>query len=146
MAHFAQLDNNNVVTQVIVVNNNELLDATGNESEAKGIQFLHDTFGPNLTWVKTSYNNNIRKRYAGIGFTYNQQLDAFIPPQPFPSWVLNQDTADWQAPVALPADAATQTNPNGKLYIWDESKVNWVLSPNQPVSNTAPTTTSTKRK
>lgn len=78
MAHFAQLDDNNIVTQVIVVNNNELLDETGNESEAKGIAFCQSLFGGN--WKQTSYNANFRKNYAGIGFTYDPVADEFNPP------------------------------------------------------------------
>ncbi len=81
MAHFAQLDDNNVVTQVIVVSNNELLDAGGQEREEMGIGFCQRLFGGN--WKQTSYNHNFRKRYAGIGYTYNAELDAFVPPKPF---------------------------------------------------------------
>lgn len=126
MAHFAQLDSNNIVTQVIVVNNSELIDETGKESEAKGIAFCHSLFGEDTNWIQTSYNNNFRKRYAGIGYTYDKDLDAFIPPQPFPSWKLNSD-ADWEAPVPLPADMLTPSNPTGKMYTWDESIVNWIV-------------------
>ena len=116
MAHFAQLDENNVVLQVIVVHNNELLD-NGVESEAKGIAFCQTLF-PGTTWVQTSYNANIRKNYAGIGFTYDAQRDAFIPPQPFSSWVLNETTCQWASPVPYPQD--------GKQYAWDEMQQNWV--------------------
>lgn len=115
MAHFAQLDENNVVTQVIVVNNNELLD-NGQESEAKGIAFCQSLFGGN--WVQTSYNGRIRKNYAGIGFTYDSQRDAFIPPKPFLSWTLNEQTCNWEAPVPYPQD--------GKQYVWDEAQQNWI--------------------
>jgi hypothetical protein len=118
MAHFAQLDDNNVVLQVIVIHNNELLD-NGVESEDKGIAFCHSLF-PGTTWVQTSYNANIRKNYAGIGFTYDAQRDAFIPPKPFPSWVLNEATCQWESPVQYPQD--------GKRYIWDESTLSWVLA------------------
>ncbi len=116
MAHFAQLDENNVVLQVIVVHNNELLD-NGVESEAKGIAFCESLF-PGTNWAQTSYNANIRKNYAGIGFTYDAQRDAFIPPQPYPSWVLNETTCQWEAPVPYPQD--------GKRYVWDEATVSWV--------------------
>jgi hypothetical protein len=98
MAHFAQLDENNVVTQVIVVNNNELLDENGNESEAKGIAFCQSLLGGN--WVQTSYNGNIRKNYAGIGYIYDPIRDAFIPPKPENidgiEFILNEDTCLWE--------------------------------------------------
>lgn len=95
MAHFAQLDNNNTVTQVIVVHNNELLD-NGVESEAKGIAFCKSLFGEDIRWVQTSYNGNIRKNYAGIGYTYDELRDAFIPPKPEGNWILDEDTCQWQ--------------------------------------------------
>lgn len=125
MAHFAQLDNDNVVTQVIVVHNNELLE-NGNESEAKGIAFCKSLFGSDTSWAQTSYNNTFRKNYAGIGYKFDNKIDAFIPPQPFPSWVLDKTTATWNAPVAMPSDALTEQNPEGKIYVWDEPTVNWV--------------------
>ena len=115
MAHFAKLDENNLVTQVIVVHNNELLD-NGVESEAKGIAFCQSLFGGN--WKQTSYNSTMRKNFAGIGYTYDQSKDAFIPPKPFNSWLLNETTCNWEPPVAYPND--------GKLYIWDENITNWV--------------------
>lgn len=121
MAHFAQLDENNTVLQVIVVNNNELMD-NGQESESKGIAFCQSLF-PGTVWKQTSYNGNIRKNYAGIGFQYDSQRDAFIPPQPFPSWVLNEQTCRWDAPTPYPTD--------GKLYYWDESSLSWVEAPTQ---------------
>ena len=94
MAHFAELDATNTVTQVIVVHNNELLD-NGVESEAKGIAFCQSLFGGN--WVQTSYNASIRKNYAGIGCTYDPVRDAFIPPKPEEgNWVLNEDTCRWE--------------------------------------------------
>jgi len=114
MAHFAQLDNNNIVTQVIVIYDNELL-VDGIESEAKGIAFCQSLLGG--TWVQTSYNNNIRKQYAGIGYTYNANADVFITPQPFASWSLDENF-DWQAPVAMPED--------DKRYQWDEATTSWV--------------------
>lgn len=94
MAHFAKLDESNKVTEVIVVHNNELLD-NGVESEAKGIQFCQSLFGGN--WVQTSYNGNIRKNYAGIGYTYDSVRDAFIPPKPVEGdWILNENTCLWE--------------------------------------------------
>lgn len=95
MAHFAELDGNNVVKQVIVVSNNELLDESGNEVEQKGIDFCHNLLGGR--WVQTSYNANFRKNYAGVGFVYDEIRDAFIPPKPDDGeWILNNDTCLWQ--------------------------------------------------
>ena len=116
MAHFAQLDENNVVTQVIVVSNNELLDASGVEREEMGIGFCQRLFGGN--WKQTSYNHNFRKRYAGIGYTYNAELDIFVPPKPFPSWTFDNNTKDWIPPINYPND--------GKTYYWDEELQQWI--------------------
>ena len=116
MAHFAKLDENNVVTQVHVVHNNELLDENGVEQEQKGIDFLVAWSGGYPHWKQTSYNGNFRKNYAGIGYTYRQDIDAFVPPKPYASWILNAN-AQWEAPVAMPTD--------GK-YEWDEATTSWV--------------------
>jgi hypothetical protein len=116
MAHFAQLDSNNTVIQVIVVNNNELLDENGNEIEQKGIDFCHNLFGGR--WIQTSYNCNFRKHYAGIGFRYDTERDLFIPPQPYLSWTLNNDTLLWDPPVPYPT--------NGKKYAWFEPNKEWI--------------------
>ena len=121
MAHFAQLDENNVVTQVIVVSNSELLDAQGQEREELGVAFCQRLFGGN--WKQTSYNHSKRKRYAGIGYSYNAQLDAFVPPKPWASWTLNSETANWEAPVAMPSDANTGNPP--KIYAWNEEQKRW---------------------
>ena len=95
MAHFAKLDENNIVTQVIVVSNVDIVDPnTGQEEEIYGIAFCKKLLGG--TWKQTSYNGNIRKRYAGVGYSYNVALDAFVPPQPYASWTLDNDTADWE--------------------------------------------------
>jgi hypothetical protein len=117
MAHFAKLDENNVVTQVIVVSNRDTSDANGVEKEHIGAAFCERLLGG--TWKQTSYNGNMRKRYAGIGFSYNAELDAFITPKPYASWVLNNTTADWEAPVTMPVV-------EGKTYIWDEPTLAWV--------------------
>ena len=117
MAHFAQLDENNVVLQVIVVHNNELLDESGQESEEKGIAFCQSLF-PGTTWKQTSYNASMRKNYAGIGYQYDPVRDAFIPPKPFASWLLNETTCLWGAPTPEPDD--------GKLYAWDEATTSWI--------------------
>ena len=121
MAHFAELENN-IVTRVIVVHNNELLDENGIEQEANGIAFCQAHFGT-TNWKQTSYNGNIRKNYASIGDTYDEQRDAFIAPKPYPSWILNEDTCRWKSPVPHPTD--------NKRYNWDEDTISWVLSPNQ---------------
>ena len=121
MAHFAQLDENNIVTQVIVVSNNELLDANGVEREELGIGFCQRLFGGN--WKQTSYNHNFRKRYAGIGYTYNAELDAFVPPKPFASWILDTEEANWKAPVDMPADAGM--GEGQKMYTWNEETTSW---------------------
>lgn len=82
MAHFAELDENNIVMRVIVVSNSDLLNENGEETEQKGIEFCKSLFGQDTKWVQTSYNNNIRKYFAGIGYTYNEELDEFVPPEP----------------------------------------------------------------
>jgi hypothetical protein len=115
MAHFAQLENN-IVTKVIVVSNQDILDENGQENEQKGIDFCSNLLGG--TWKQTSYNGNIRKNYAGVGYTYDETLDAFIPPQPFASWTLNEETAQWEAPTPYPDDE--------KRYTWDEETTSWV--------------------
>lgn len=123
MAHFAQLDENNVVTQVIVVHNNDC-QLDGEENEIVGIVFCKSLFGQDTKWKQTSYNGNMRKNYAGKGYTYDADRDAFIPPKPFASWVLNEDTCRWEAPLAMPEDAGTGDPP--KMYVWDEETTSWV--------------------
>jgi hypothetical protein len=122
MAHFAEIDNNNVVLRVIVVDNKDTSTPDGTEVESIGVAFCQRLFGGN--WIKTSYNGNIRKNYAGIGYTYNAGLDAFVPPKPYASWVLNNDTAQWDAPTPMPSDAGTGEPP--KRYSWDEATTSWV--------------------
>ena len=125
MAHFAQLDADNIVTQVIVVDNKEIADPhTGEEDEILGIAFCKKLLGGK--WVQTSYNGNIRKRYAGIGYSYNASLDAFVAPKPFASWVLNNESADWEAPVAQPTLTKKQQD-DGSFYTWDEETTSWKL-------------------
>ena len=115
MAHFAQLDDNNIVTQVIVVANDELL-LDGVESEVKGILFCKSLFGEDTKWKQTSYNGNFRKNYASIGYTYDASNDYFYAPQPYPSWTLDAD-AKWQPPTPYPTD--------DKFYTWNESTLTW---------------------
>ena len=119
MAHFAQLDSNNVVIQVIVVDNKDTADAYGTEKEHIGAAFCERVLGG--TWKQTSYNGNKRKNYAGIGYTYREDIDAFVPPQPYASWVLNEDTCQWKAPVDRPTD--------NLMYSWDEATTSWILLP-----------------
>jgi hypothetical protein len=112
MAHYAFLDNNNIVTEVIVgIDETELIE--GQEPEAWYGEFRGQVC------KRTSYNGNIRKNYAGIGYSYNEDLDAFIAPKPFDSWVLDEDTAGWEAPVAYPTDGLT--------YSWNEDDLAWDL-------------------
>ena len=117
MAHFAKIGLNNVVTEVLVIANRETMDAQGNEQESIGIEFLKTLTG-HETWIQTSYNGNIRKNYASIGYTYDAQRDAFSPPKPFESWVLNETACLWEAPVAMPTDET-------KNYSWNESTTSW---------------------
>ena len=122
MAHFAELDANNVVLRVIVVGNKDTADANGVEKEHIGAAFCERLFGG--TWKQTSYNGNKRKNYAGIGYTYDAGRDEFIPPKPYNSWVLVESTCQWEAPVPMPADAGTGEPP--KRYSWDEATTSWV--------------------
>jgi len=119
MAHFAKLNENNIVVTVVVVNNTILLDENNNEQESKGLEFLTAWSGGYTNWKQTSYNGTFRKNYAGIGYRYDQGLDAFIPPQPYPSWILNTQTCTYDPPVEYPTD--------GQQYIWSESQGNWIL-------------------
>ena len=119
MAHFAQLDENNIVTQVIVVSNDDCSDGSGTESESIGVAFCQKLLGANTNWKQTSYNGNMRVRYAGIGYSYNESLDAFVPAQPYASWTLNNSTADWDAPITQPTLTDDQIAA-GSYYTWDE--------------------------
>ena len=116
MAHFAKLDDNNVVLEVHCVHNNELM-VDGVESEAKGVEFLVSWSGGYTNWKQTSYNCTMRKNYAGVGYTYDPDRDAFIPPRPFTSWLLDEQTCQWNPPVSYPND--------GNPYAWDESTLTW---------------------
>lgn len=132
MAHFAELNEDNTVKQVIVVHNNELLDDNGNESEQKGINFCVNLFGG--TWVQTSYNKNFRKNYAGIGYIYDLTRDAFYAPQPYPSWVLDEEICVWQPPVAAPVNPYTFDQEEFWLepvYQWDEATLSWIEVPTE---------------
>jgi len=117
MAHFALIDGTSTVLQVIVVSNETLNNLPFPESESLGVAFCESLFGSGTNWKQTSYNSNFRKNYAGIGFTYDAALDAFIAPQPFPSWLLNSSTCQWESPVPYPID--------GGYYVWDETTISW---------------------
>jgi hypothetical protein len=120
MAHFAKLDENNIVLEVNVVNNNAL---DPSNEEASGIAFLTEWSGGHYNWKQTSYNGNIRKNFAGIGYRYDPDFDVFISPQPYPSWKLNYTTYQWEAPVAIPEDS------DKNLYRWSEYNKEWILIP-----------------
>jgi hypothetical protein len=122
MAHFAQIDSDNIVTQVIVVDNSDA------PNEAAGISFCQELLGANTNWVQTSYSNNIRFRYAGTGMKYDSTNDVFYEQQPYPSWGLNTSTWAWDAPVALPDDAGVDDVDNPTEYVsydWDEGSTTW---------------------
>jgi hypothetical protein len=111
MAHFAKLGVGNIIIKVAVVSNDV---AT---TEQAGVDFLNNLYNTRDVWKQTSYNGNIRKNFAGVGYSYDQTRDAFIPPKPFNSWILNEDTCNWEAPVAYPDD--------GKKYNWNETTTTW---------------------
>ena len=133
MAHFAKLDENNIVTQVIVVSNDDIKDVNGVEVEEIGVAFCKKLLGADTNWKQTSYNNNFRVRYAGISYTYNEELDAFIPPSPFPSWVLVEETADWQSPLGAAPELTEEQITSRSFYRWNEeayqadNTTGWVL-------------------
>ena len=106
MAHWAEIDSSNIVTRVLGGNNNE---------PDEGYQWLIDNLGG--TWIQTSYNNNIRGTYAGIGYEYNEAEDIFITPKPYPSWLMDSETYLWNAPIPMPTD--------GGMYSWDEDELSW---------------------
>ena len=132
MAHFARLSTDNIVEQVIVVANKDTSDDNGVEEEIIGIAFCKKLFGSNTNWKQTSYNGNLRVRYAGIGYSYDPSLDAFVPPKPFASWVIDTNTANWTAPLVEPTLTQEQIDA-GSSYRWDEdayqadNATGWVL-------------------
>ena len=144
MAHFAQLDGNNLVTQVIVVSNDDTSDSGGVETESIGVAFCQKLLGASTNWKQTSYNGNMRGNYAGIGYTYMSNVatlgvgstDVFISPQPYASWTVGVGTATWYPP-ANPGDAPALTDAEkaaNKYYVWNESNyaadpaTAWVLT------------------
>ena len=123
MAHFAKLDENNIVTSVEVVANSVITDANGNEVEQLGVDFLNELYGTSDVYKQTSYNGSIRKNYAGNGDTYDATRDAFISHQPYASWTLSEVTCQWESPVALPTDAIRNGGIN--KYKWNEDTLAW---------------------
>jgi hypothetical protein len=123
MAYFAKLGTGNIVENVISINNSVITDNNGVEQEQLGNDFINKLYNTRDVWKQTSYNNNIRKNFAGIGYQYDQQRDAFIPPKPYNSWILNENTCQWEAPVAEPT---TQLEDN-QYYSWNESIINWEI-------------------
>lgn len=126
MAHFAQIGYDNKVLRVSVVRNEDILDGDGNESEEVGIQFLKSIHGPLTNWIQTSYNNNFRHRYAGMGMVYNNQYDVFLYPQPYPSWILNTETYEWEPPTPEP-ELTEEQKESGSYYEWNEELQEWEL-------------------
>jgi hypothetical protein len=122
MAYFAKLGTGNIVEQVISINNAVITDSNGVEQEQFGVDFINKLYNTRDVWKQTSYNNNIRKNYAGIGYTYDQSRDAFISPKPFNSWILNEDTCRWEAPVAMPELTQEQID-NRNYYAWNETNL-----------------------
>lgn len=115
MAHFAEIDQFGKVKRVIVVDNKDTSDALGVEKEHIGAAFCEKLFGG--VWKQTSYNGNFRKNYAGIGYDWDEARNAFVPPKPFNSWVLDENTCQWKAPIPMPTD--------GKMYSWNEGAQAW---------------------
>ena len=128
MAHFAQLDSNNVVTQVIVVSNDDTSDSNGVETESIGVAFCQKLLGAETNWKQTSYNGNMRGNYAGIGYTYMSNVatlgvgstDVFMPEQPYASWTISTSAAQWEAPITQPTLTDEQIAARS-YYTWDES-------------------------
>ena len=123
MAHFAELNNNNIVIRVIVVNNTDILDENGNESEQIGKDFCYNLLGGE--WIQTSYNATFRKNYAGVGYEYSEEYDGFIPPKPekYESWIVNPDTCRWEPPIPYPIDPVPSED---RRWRWNESTISWV--------------------
>ncbi len=135
MAHFAKLDSNNIVTQILVVKNDVLNNESNQEQESLGVDFLKSIYGPDTIWIQTSYNNNIRNKFATAGDVYDSVNDVFYGQKPFDSWTFNEINWEWEAPkpypITYPEDTPDQTdedyNPDlYKMYEWDEKNQDWV--------------------
>lgn len=122
MAHYARINLENIVTYVTPIPNEMITDENGVEHEEWALNHLYTTIPDSVgdRWIQTSYNNNFRVRYAGIGYTWNEQLNAFIPPKPFDSWILDEETVEWKAPIPYPDDTT------GAEYAWNEDIQSWV--------------------
>lgn len=129
MAHFAQINADSIVEQVICVANSVIIDSDGKESEQLGIEFCQSLYGKDTTWLQTSYNGTIRRNFAGVGVQYYAPQDVFLPPKPYPSWVLNEQTLEWEAPVAPPVylEDYYMGDGTGSQYYWDEEKLSWMM-------------------
>jgi hypothetical protein len=123
MAYFAKLGTGNIVENVISINNTVITDVNGIEQEQLGVDFINKLYNTRDVWKQTSYNNNIRKNYAGVGYTYDQARDAFIPPRTYNSWILNENTCRWEAPVNKPTEQLEEN----QYYSWNESIINWEI-------------------
>jgi len=123
MAHFAKLGTGNIIETVISINNSVITDSNGIEQEKLGVDFINKLYNTRDVWKQTSYNRTFRKNYAGVGYQYDQTRDAFIPPKPFNSWILNEDTCLWNPPVAMP----TTVLEDNQYYSWNESIINWEI-------------------
>ena len=123
MAYFAKLGTGNIVEKVISINNSIITDANGIEQEKLGVDFINKLYNTRDVWKQTSYNRTFRKNCAGIGYHYYQQRDAFIPQKPFNSWLLNEDTCNWEAPVSRPEEELEEN----QYYSWNESIINWEI-------------------
>jgi hypothetical protein len=123
MAHFAELNENNIVQRVLVVNNEDILDENKQEQESVGVAFLQRLFGEDTIWKQTSYNSSFRHKYTGSGDTYREDLDAFISPSPYSSWSLNETTFEWEPPIPKPDDIITETSIT--TYVWNEETLSW---------------------
>jgi len=117
MAHFAKLGVGNIVEQVIVISNDVAI------TEEAGLDFINKLYNTRDVWKQTSYNNNFRKNFAGIGYHYDQTRDSFIPPKPYHSWILNEETCRWESPIARPEEELEEN----QYYYWNESIVNWEI-------------------
>lgn len=124
MAHFAELDTNNVVLQVVVISNDAINNEPFPQSEPIGVELCKTIYGKNTVWKQTSYNNSFRAHYAAIGYLYDPNYDVFITPQPYPSWTLNTTTFEWEAPIPMPVPYLLPKD--GGPWIWDEATQSWV--------------------
>ncbi len=129
MAHMAELNNDNTVSRVIAINNSELLDDNGIEQESVGIAFCKSIYGPDTRWAQTSYNGSFRNVFAGIGAFFDETNDRFINPKPYPSWILNEESGEWDSPVPMPSPQEYT------LHVWNEDAQQWDAVVDPRISN-----------